>query len=209
MIYSRGMNDKLKIIGLAGTNGAGKDAVGELLADRHGYFFYSLTELLREECRLRGIPITRENTRMISSEWRRESGNLAVLIDRSMDVFEQAGGFAKYKGFVMSSYRNPGEVDRLHELGGSLLWVDADARLRYDRIQKYADARNRAAEDNKTFEQFQQEEYDEMHPPAGADAAVLNIAAVKERADISISNNGDTLDSLDEALIAALKLKKS
>lgn len=200
------MNDKLKIIGLAGTNGAGKDAVGELLAARHGYFFYSLTELLREECRRRGIPETRENTRMISTEWRRESGNLAVLIDRSMDVFEQAGGLSKYKGFVMSSYRNPGEVDRLHELGGSLLWVDADPRIRYDRIQKNAAARNRADTDNKTFEQFQQEEYDEMHPKTGADAAVLNTAAVKQRADIFIANDSDSLDSLDNTLISALSL---
>lgn len=203
------MNDKLKIIGLAGTNGAGKDAVGALLADRHGYFFYSLTELLREECRKRGIPVTRENTRMISAEWRRESGNLAVLIDRSMDVFEQAGGFTKYQGFVMSSYRNPGEVDRLHELGGSLLWVDADPRVRYDRIQKNAAARNRAAEDDKTFEQFQQEEYDEMHPPAGADTAVLNTSAVKERADIFITNDGNTLEELNSVLVSALNLKSS
>jgi dephospho-CoA kinase len=201
------MNDKLNIIGLAGTNGAGKDAVGALLADRHGYFFYSLTELLREECRRRGIPETRENTRMISTEWRRESGNMAVLIDRSMDVFTEAGGFAAYKGFVMSSYRNPGEVDRLHELGGSLLWVDADQRVRYDRIQKNAAARNRADTDNKTFEQFQQEEYEEMHPPANADGAVLNLAAVKERADIFIANDGDTIDELDDALIRALNLK--
>lgn len=200
------MNDRLKIIGLAGTNGAGKDAVGAILADRHGYFFYSLTELLREECRRRGIPESRENTRMISAEWRRESGNLAVLIDRSMDVFEQAGGLAKFKGFVMSSYRNPGEVDRLHELGGSLIWVDADPRIRYERIQKNAAARNRADTDNKTFEQFQQEEYDEMHPPADADAAVLNTAAVKERADIFIMNDGNTMDELDHTLIAALHL---
>lgn len=200
------MNDRLKIIGLAGTNGAGKDAVGAILADRHGYFFYSLTELLREECRRRGIPESRENTRMISAEWRRESGNLAVLIDRSMDVFEQAGGLAKFKGFVMSSYRNPGEVDRLHELGGSLIWVDADPRIRYERIQKNAAARNRADTDNKTFEQFQQEEYEEMHPPADADAAVLNTAAVKERADVFITNDGNTMDELDHALIAALHL---
>ena len=201
------MNDRLKIIGLAGTNGAGKDSVGALLADRYGYFFYSLTELMREECRRRGIPITRENTRTISAQWRRESGSLAILIDRSMEVFEQAGGFTKYKGFVMSSLRNPGEVDRLHELGGSLLWIDADPRLRYDRIQKNAASRGRAGEDDKTFEQFQQEEYDEMHPPAGADAAVLNTAAVKDRADIFVTNDGDTLDSLDAALRAALSIK--
>jgi len=199
------MNDKLKIIGLAGTNGAGKDAVGAILADRYGYFFFSLTELFRIECRRRGIEIKRENTRMISAEWRRESG-LATLVDRSMEVFEQAGGFTKYKGFVMSSLRNPAEPDRVHELGGSVLWIDADPRLRYERIQKNAANRGRAGEDNKSFEQFLQEEQDEMHPPAGADAAVLNGAAVKERADIFLMNNGDNLDSLDAEIARALGL---
>jgi len=201
------MNDKLKIIGLGGTNGAGKDSVGALLADRYGYYFYSLTELFREECRRRGIEPVRENLRMISAQWRHESG-LATLIDRSMTVFEQVGGFANYKGFVMSSLRNPAEPDRIHELGGSVVWIDADPRLRYDRIQKNAAARNRAAEDNKTFEQFLQEEHDEMHPPAGADAATLNTAAVKNRADIFVQNNGDTLESLDAEIVQKIDLQK-
>lgn len=201
------MNDKLKILGLAGTNGAGKDSVGELLADRYGYYFFSFTELFRIECRHRGIEPVRENLRMISAEWRRESG-LATLVDRSMEVFAQAGGLAKYKGFVMSSLRNPAEPDRIHELGGSVLWIDADPRLRYDRIQKNAATRGRAAEDNKTFEQFLQEEQDEMHPPAGADAAALNTAAVKDRADIFLTNNGNTLDELEAVIAQELALQK-
>ena len=201
------MNDKLKIIGLAGTNGAGKDAVGALLADHFGYYFFSFTELFRIECRVRGIEPVRENLRMISAEWRRESG-LATLVDRSMTVFDQAGGFAKYKGFVMSSLRNPAEPDRIHELGGSVVWIDAEPRLRYERIQKNKALRGRAAEDDKTFEQFLQEEYDEMHPQPGADAATLNTAAVKDRADIFLTNNGHDLASLEKEIIRGFDLKK-
>jgi len=40
------MKDGLKIIGLAGTNGSGKDTVGHILADKHGYLFVSVVELL-------------------------------------------------------------------------------------------------------------------------------------------------------------------
>jgi cytidylate kinase len=189
------MNDRVKILGLAGTNGAGKDSVGALLAEHYGYYFFSLTELFREECRRRGIPVIRENTRMVSEEWRRESG-LATLVDRSMAVFEAAGGLQKYKGFVMSSLRNPYEADRVHELGGSVIWIDADPHVRYERIQKNAAARGRSGEDNRTFAQFLQEEQDEMYPPAGADAAALYGAAVKERADIFLGNDTDSLDSL-------------
>ncbi len=185
------MSDKFTIIGLAGTNGAGKDSVGAILADQHSYWFFSLTELFRAECRRRGIEITREHTRMISIEWRRESG-FATLIDRSMAEFEAAGGFKKYPGVVMSSLRNPHEADRIHELGGTVIWIDADPHIRYERIQANAAARSRGGEDNKTFEQFLQEEHDEMYPPADAkDEAVLHGAAVKDRADRTLINDGD------------------
>ncbi len=198
------MTEKPKIIGLAGTNGAGKDSVGALLAEHYGYWFFSFTELFRAECRRRGIEVTRKHTRMISIEWRRESGP-ATLIDRSLEAYHQAGGDAKYKGCVFSSLRNPFEADRIHELGGTVVWIDADPHVRYDRIQANAANRGRAGEDNKTYEQFLQEEQDEMHPPAGADQAVLNGAAVKERADVFIANEGDQ-DELRKNTSAALGL---
>ena len=61
-----------KIIGLSGTNGSGKDTVGEMLAAQHGYLFVSVSDLLREEARRRNLPVTREVLRTISAEWRRE-----------------------------------------------------------------------------------------------------------------------------------------
>lgn len=194
------MNDKFNIIGLAGTNGAGKDSVGELLASRYGYWFFSFTELFRAECRSRGIEVTRPHTRMISMEWRQAEG-MATLIDRSMKAFEEAGGFAKYHGVVMSSLRHPAEAERIHELGGTVMWIDADSRLRYERIQANAAARGRAGEDNKTFEQFLQEEQDEMHRAPGAGEASLNTASIKPLADITIMNNAD-FATLSKAIAA-------
>lgn len=199
------MDKRLQIIGLAGTNGSGKDTVGALLAERHGFYFFSFTELFRIECRKRNIPAVRENLRMISAEWRRKSG-LATLVDRSMEVFAQAGGLQRYKGFVMSSLRNPAEPDRIHELGGSVIWIDADPKIRYKRIQDNKALRGRAGEDDKTYEQFLQEEHDEMYPPKGADGAALYGAAVKERADIFLLNQYDNLDELDAAIIEKLDL---
>ena len=75
-------SNKLQIIGIAGTNGAGKDTVGELLAEHYGYLFVSVTELLRAEARRRGLPVEREVLRSISAEWRRELG-LGVLVDKA------------------------------------------------------------------------------------------------------------------------------
>lgn len=182
-------SNKLWVIGLAGTNGAGKDTVGHLLAEHHGYLFISVTDLLRNEARRRGLAVERENLRAISAEWRRELG-LGVLVDKAVAEFEVARG--KYKGVVMASLRNPGEADRVHDLGGTMIWIDADPEVRYERVQANKALRGREGEDDKTFEQFLAEEAAEMRS-LGGDAATLNMAAVKERCDIFLENSHEDL----------------
>lgn len=188
---------KHQIIGLAGTNGSGKDTVGQLLADKYGYLFISVTDLLRAEATRRHEPVEREVLRTISAEWRREAG-LGVLIDKGMAEFDKVRD--KYTGVVMASLRNPGEADRVHKLGGVVVWIDAEPRTRYDRIQNNRQQRGRAGEDDKSFEQFMEEEAAEMHKAEGADSAALEGAAVKERADIFLLNNSSDLNELENTV---------
>lgn len=197
------MNKKMRIIGLAGTNGSGKDTVGHVLAEKYGYLFISVTDLLRHEAQRRGLAVERENLRMISAEWRRELG-LGVLVDKAVADFEKDAD--KYVGVVMASMRNPGEADRIHEFGGTMIWIDADPEVRYERIQANAASRNRAEEDNKTFEQFLAEEEAEMHVPEGGDSAMLDSASVKQRCDVFIDNGGSDIHSLNDQIVSALKL---
>lgn len=173
----------MQIIGIGGTNGSGKDTLGEILAEKHGFKFISLTDMLRAECRERGLPVERENLRMISAEWR-EKGGLGAPIDKVVAAYEADDG--EYAGLVTASLRNPGEADRVHELGGLVVWVDADPKIRYARVTG-AD-RGRSGEDNKTFEQFLQEEHDEMYPKPGASVTALSSIDVKNRADVTILN---------------------
>lgn len=188
----------MKIIGIAGTNGSGKDTVGEILANDYGWLFVSVADFLREEAKKRGLPIEREILRTISAEWRRQRG-LGVLIDKAVKLFEQSKG--KYKGLVVSPMRNPGEAQSVKDLGGSLVWVDADPKVRYERITK----RQRSTEDQKTFEQFLAEERAEMQH--SGDEATLSLGDVKAKADIFIENNG-TLEEFKQAINQALKLEK-
>ncbi len=192
----------MKIIGLSGTNGSGKDTIGHMLTERHGYLFISLTDMLRKEARNRGEEPTREVLRTISAEWRRESG-LGVLIDKAIEHLEELD--ADFRGLVVASLRNPGEADKIHELGGTVVWTDADAHTRYDRIQAHASERNRYDEDNKTFEQFCAEEAAEM--TTTGDSATLNMSAVKERADIFVENDGNDLEAFKDDAEQALKLE--
>ncbi len=193
----------IKVIGLSGTNGAGKDVVGHTLALNHNYLFVSVSDLLREEARKRGVLANRENLRTISAEWRRGQG-LGVLVDRAYDLYQELND--KYDGLVMASLRNGHEADRVHELGGTMVWVDATPEVRYARIQRNLEKRGRAEEDGRTFEQFLAEEAAEMTPPAGSDEAVLNMGAVRERCDVVLDNGDDALEEFQLEAQKALGL---
>jgi cytidylate kinase len=185
----------MKLIGLSGSNGSGKDTVGHVLAERYGYLFVSGSDMLRVEARRRGQEPEREVLRTISAEWRRQHG-LGVLIDKAVEVFEATGN--EYKGLVIASLRNSGEAVRTHELGGIVVWTDADPKVRYERIH----ARHRTVEDEKTFEQFLAEEAAEMQH--SGDAATLDMAGVKAKADVFISNDGNDIEKFKDQADAEL-----
>ena len=105
----------MKIIGVSGTNGSGKDTVAQMLADRHGFYFASATQMLGDELTRRGLPHERENKRAVSAEWRREHG-LGAIVDKGIEEAKAAG----FDRLVVGSLRNPGEVDRVRELGGTM-----------------------------------------------------------------------------------------
>ena len=187
----------MKIIGIGGTNGSGKDSLGEILAEDYGYLDVSVSDFLREEAKKRGLPIERDILRMISAEWRRDYG-LGVLVDKAIELFKKSDG--KYSGLVAVPMRNPGEAQHLKDLGGTLVWVDADPKLRYQRIY----ARQRSAEDQKTFEQFLAEGQAEMQH--SGDEATLNMAGVKALADIFISNDSNDIEKFKQTIQKALCL---
>ena len=176
-----------KIIGLSGTNGSGKDSLANYLVSQYNYYFVSVSDLLRQEVQNRGLPPDRQSLRQVSSEWRRQFG-LGVLIDKAVSNFKQQT--ENYSGLVIASLRNPGEADRVHELNGSVIWLDADPKLRYDRIQANKAARNNRQSDNISFEQFLEEEKAEMF--SQGDEATLSMNAVKQKADWFIDNSFKT-----------------
>ena len=181
----------MKIIGIAGTNGSGKDSVGQILQEEYGYLFISVTDILRDELKKQGKPIARENMRELGDKWRREQG-LSVLIDKAVEIYKSEE--QKFKGLVVASIRNVGEVEHIHELGGKVIWVDADPKVRYQR----AVGRGRSAEDSKTYEEFLQEEQDEMH--AYGDEAGLAVGEVKKLCAVSIENNSDSKETLKSTI---------
>lgn len=185
------------LIGVSGTNGSGKDSVGLFLAEKHKFLFVSVTDILRDEARRRGLPVERATLSTISAGWRREHG-LGVLVDRAIEIYEPQR--KKYPGgLVLASLRNPGEPDRIHELGGMVVWVDANPRVRYNRIF----SRQRTAEDNKTFDEFLAEEASEMTHTG--DEATLALAVIKDKSDAFIQNDGSDLGAFHRLVEDALE----
>lgn len=177
----------MRLIGLSGTNGSGKDTVGQLLAREHNFLFISMTDMLRAEATKRNLVPTRDVLRTISAEWRRESG-LGVLVEKSVEEYKKLGGDEKFAGLVVASLRNPGENDRVHELGGEVIWIDADPHVRFDRLK----GRMRA-DDPHTFEEFVAHEQAEMQ--RSGDEATLSMSEVKAKADKTFQNdlNNETI----------------
>lgn len=175
----------MKIIGLSGTNGSGKDTIAHMLRDEHGWLFADATQMLGDELTRRGLSHERKNKADLSAEWRREYG-MAVIVDKAVELYHNGD----YRGLIVGSLRHPAEADKIHELGGTMLWIDAEPRIRYDRISQNDRGR---VEDKKTYEQFLAEQEREMTP--SGDEATLNVSAVRDRADVVILNNGGDIEA--------------
>lgn len=190
----------MKLIGIGGTNGSGKDTLGEILSADYGWTFVSVSQILRDELKKRGLPQDRYHTHQLSARWRRENG-MGVLIDKAVEKYKATE--VNHNGLAVSSLRNPGEADEIHRLGGKVIWLDADIKLRYKRATSRSHGR---AEDNQSFEEFVADE--QLQMDHSGDNATLNMTGVKAKADIFIKNNTDDIEkfkrSVDKALAELL-----
>lgn len=187
----------MRIIGIGGTDGSGKDSLGNFLRDEYDWHFISVTDLLRDEAQKRNMPLSRGTLKLISAEWRANDG-LAVLVDKAVAEYKKLD--KPYAGLAIASLRNPGEADEIHKLGGLVVWTDAPLELRYQR----AIARNKSSEDQVTLEEFKAEEAEQMHH--AGDETTLNLSGVKAKADIFITNNNNDIEKFKQTAKTALGL---
>ncbi|NIO48667.1 MAG: AAA family ATPase [Candidatus Aminicenantes bacterium] len=142
------MKKDARIIGLTGTNSAGKGEVAAYL-EKKGYTYFSLSDLIREELRKIGKEVTRDNLIKMGNELR-EKGGHDILARRVMKKIKDKS--------VIDSIRNPREVEYLRKQRDFILVaVDAPVDLRYERAR----LRGRA-ESASTLEEFVKKEAEEM-----------------------------------------------
>jgi len=172
------------IVGIAGTNSAGKDSVANILKDA-GFEQFSLSDSIREEAKGRGLPSDRDVLIRLGNELREKFGP-GILGDRIIDIIKKKN---VAKASVIS-IRNPAEAQALSKHDDFfLVWVDAPPQLRYERSL----ARHRDKSDSLSYEDFIAME--DLERDAGPSGQRLDL--IKNMARFKIDNTG-SIEELKE-----------
>ncbi len=176
-------------IGVTGKNCSGKDTVAELLVEK-GFYHHSLSDIIRDELSARGLDATRDNLIQVGNELR-ESNGASILAQRTEAKLESD------RNYVITSIRNPGEVDLLRRSPKFLLIsVEAPMSARYERSV----GRDRVGEGQLSVEEFTANEAREQ----SSNPKQQQLDKVGELADLTICNNG-TLEQLQAKLDETLQ----
>lgn len=175
------MKKRAYIIGLTGTNGAGKGEAASFFV-ANGYTYFSLSDVIREELQKEKQEITRDSMIRMGNDMR-QNFSPDILARRAAEKIEGKT--------VIDSIRNPHEVDFLRSQGHFiLLSIDAPVKIRFERVKM------RGREESATsLQEFMDKEAEEM----GADETGQQLLACMDLADHTIINDG-TLEDLRNQL---------
>ncbi len=179
------MTTKIKLIGLTGTNASGKGEAAAFFIE-HGYVYYSLSDLIREELQQKQLEITRDNLIKVGNRLREEFGP-DILARRIMERVTADS--------IIDSIRNPQEILHLRDHPNFiLLALDAPVEVRYERAQKRG--RNESAASLQAFIDKEAEEMTKL-------VTAQQLKVCMQMADFTVINDGN-LDELRNKLEAFL-----
>ena len=167
------------VIGITGTLGSGKGVVRDLITRflKIPFSCVVLSDIVKEEVRKRGKPLTREILQEVGNDLRKEFGN-HVLVELAVKRVKEGN-------LLIDGIRNPGEVDYLRKKFGKrfiLIGVDAPPEIRFERIKR----RGRKG-DPKNWEDFLRSDERDLginEPPYGQ-----HVKDCLEKSDFLIIND--------------------
>lgn len=168
-----------KIIGIGGTNGAGKDAVANYIYQRHGYRKLSAGDILRGILKEKGKRITRASQRELQKKLLKKHGQ-THLMEKIIDKIKK-GRLNKY---VVPSMRYPSDIKAFRKAFKKnflAIMVDSDPRIRYKRMVK-----RKRADMPKSFNEFNDQDKKE--------AKTFNFKMTFKLIDEVIWNNTTFID---------------
>ena len=175
----------MKIIGVIGQNGSGKDEVLKYLREKHNVPFLSTGDMVREIAAKEGKEPTRENLQEISQRYFREFGR-GCFVQLAAENIQRNG----WSIGGITGIRSLDDVIVLRNIFGKdfiLINVSvSNPEIRYRRMFKRGEDR-----DLQTYEQFLRQD--------AAEEELFHIQSAVQYANYSISNNG-TLNDLQREI---------
>lgn len=179
------------IIGITGSFGAGKGAVVAYLKSHKNFSHYSASGFITEEVTRRNLPLNRDSLIEVANDLRATYGP-SYIIESLYKRALAAGG-----DVVIEALRARAEVEKIKELGGTVIGVDADPKIRYGR----AVARG-SEKDNVTYEEWLAQEQKETNPD---DPTKQDVFGALKQSDFIVQNNGtieELYTQIEEVLVS-------
>lgn len=195
------MAGDMKLIGLVGPLACGKGVVADYLIKQYGYMSFSLSFIVHDEVKKRGITTyTRSTLQDVGDELRTKEGD-GVLAKRAFAHLKSQG----VEKIIIEGIRNPGEVEFLRTVPGFyLISVDALREVRYRRVIERG-----KPWDPKDWETF--EKVDGRDSGDGDNHAGQQVRKCMQLADAHIDNNNDLKQVYEEVerIISSAKLNSA
>jgi dephospho-CoA kinase len=164
------------LIGLTGRIASGKGEVKNYF-EKQGFGCYTLSRIVREEAKERGIEITRKHLQDLGNLIREKE-------DAGAWMRRLIGKINLEDNSIIDGIRNPGEVEELRKLSNSyLISVDAPQELRYKRVLSRA-----KPSDPKTWNGFLEMDKRDF---AEDDPLGQQVGKCMKMADYTIINDSD------------------
>jgi dephospho-CoA kinase len=164
----------MKIIGITGKIGSGKDAVSKYLVKEHGFKSISIGDLVRDKAKKQDVILSRTNLSKISKKFTDKFG---------LDYWSECAvlKIKKMKGdkFVVNGIRRYEDYKQISKSFKSFKFymVDTKPKTRFERMKK----RSRPG-DPKTYDQFKKQEKNEYK-------LYTNFKRTLKQVDDKIDNN--------------------
>ncbi len=184
-------HQKPRALALVGMTGSGKSLCAQHLEQR-GYYKYRFGQIVVDEVKRRGMPLTPANERLVREDLRAQDG-INAIAKRALPVLQQA--LNEHSTIIIDGLYGFGEYKLLKASLGETMVVVAVAApraLRYDRLAK-------RPERPLTPEQAQERDYREIeYLEKGGPIAIADYTLLNDQNSQALLNQLDKLvDSLE------------